>query len=112
MIYSLVISLFLTILIELCLSLILGVRAKNDLLVIILVNICTNPIVVYIANIIKLINNNILFLITIVTLEIIVVFVEFGLYNKFLYNYKKSKFILSFINNISSYMIGIIISNL
>ena len=110
MILSLIISLLLTILIELSISILLGIKTRNDIRIVILVNICTNPIVVYIANILKLLNNNLLYILTVILLEIIVVFVEFRLYNKSLKNYKKSKFILSLVNNISSYMIGILIN--
>ncbi len=110
MILSLIISLLLTILIELSISTFLGIKTRNDIRIVILVNICTNPIVVYIANILKLLNNNLLYILTVIVLEIIVVFVEFRLYNKYLKNYKKSKFILSLVNNISSYMIGILIN--
>ena len=109
MILSLIISLLLTILIELSISTFLGIKTRNDIRIVILVNICTNPIVVYIANILKLLNNNLLYILTVILLEIIVVFVEFRLYNKYLKNYKKSKFILSLVNNISSYMIGILL---
>ncbi len=110
MILSLIISLLLTILIELSISTFLGIKTRNDIRIVILVNICTNPIVVYIANILKLLNNNLLYILTVIVLEIIVVFVEFRLYNKSLKNYKKSKFILSLVNNISSYIIGILIN--
>ena len=110
MILSLIISLLLTILIELSISTFLGIKTRNDIRIVILVNICTNPIVVYIANILKLLNNNLLYILTVILLEIIVVFVEFRLYNKYLKNYKKSKFISSLVNNISSYMIGILIN--
>lgn len=110
MILSLIISLLLTILIELSISTFLGIKTRNDIRIVILVNICTNPIVVYIANILKLLNNNLLYILTVILLEIIVVFVEFRLYNKYLKNYKKSKFILSLVNNISSYMIGILLN--
>ena len=79
MILSLIISLLLTILIELSISTFLGIKTRNDIRIVILVNICTNPIVVYIANILKLLNNNLLYILTVILLEIIVVFVEFRL---------------------------------
>ena len=58
MLKSLTISLFLTIVIELTASLVLGIRNKEDIYVVILVNICTNPIVVFIANCLILIGSN------------------------------------------------------
>ena len=81
MIISLIISLVLTIVIELSISLILGIREKNDIYVVILVNICTNPIVVYIANYLVLIGSSKLVYNVIVTImEIVVVFIEYIMY--------------------------------
>ena len=54
---SLAISLLLTLIIELVTSLILGVRGKDNIIVIICANMCTNPIVVFIANCLVLLNN-------------------------------------------------------
>ena len=51
MIESLAISLILTLIIELTISYIIGIRKKNDIEIIVLVNILTNPIVVFISNI-------------------------------------------------------------
>ena len=110
MILGLAISLLLTITIELSISLMLGINSHNDIRTIILVNICTNPIVVYIAKILKLLNNNIVYILILVLLEIIVVIVEFKLYNKYLKDYEKSKVILSLVNNMSSYLIGVLIN--
>ena len=112
MIESLIVSLVLTIIIELSICLILGIRKKSDIYVVLLVNICTNPIVVYIANCLKLLNNDLLYNIIIVILEIMVVIVEFELYKRYLRIYKKSPFILSLVNNTLSFGIGIIINNI
>ena len=112
MIGNLIISLILTIIIELGISLILGIRKKCDIYVVILVNICTNPIVVYIANCLKLLNNNMVYNIVIVILEIMVVIVEFELYKRYLKTYKKSPLALSIINNTLSFGIGLIINNI
>lgn len=111
MIGNLIISLILTIIIELGISLILGIRKKCDIYVVILVNICTNPIVVYIANCLKLLNNMV-YNIVIVILEIMVVIVEFELYKRYLKAYKKSPLALSIINNTLSFGIGLIINNI
>ena len=110
MIYSLIISLFLTIILELFSSLILGIRSKNDILVCILVNTFTNPLVVFIANLIIIYGNPTLYNIVITLLEISVVFVEFKLYKDCLKEYKKSPFVLSLINNVFSYSMGLIIN--
>ena len=111
MVLSLIISLFLTIIIELSTSLILGIRRKKDLYVVILVNVCTNPVVVYIANYLMLVGSSKLIYNTIVIImEILVVFVEYIMYNKYLREYNKSPLLLSLINNSTSYLIGIIIN--
>ena len=112
MLESLIISLILTIIIELFVSLILGIREIDDIKVIILINICTNPIVVYIANCLILLNNNFLYNVVTIVLEILVVIVEFKLYKQYLRTYKKSTLSLSLINNILSFGLGLIISNI
>lgn len=110
MIYSLIISLFLTIILELSSSLILGIKSKNDILVCILVNTFTNPLVVFIANLVIIYGNQTLYNIVITILEISVVFVEFKLYKDCLKEYKKSPFVLSLINNVFSYSMGFIVN--
>lgn len=111
MIESLIISLLLTIMIELTISFIFGIREECDIYVVVLVNICTNPIIVYIANCLKLLNNDLVYNIVIVILEIIVVIVEFELYKRYLSVYKKSPFILSLVDNVLSFGIGLIINS-
>ena len=111
MLESLIISLFLTIVIELSISLILGIRKKEDIYIVILVNICTNPIVVTIANYLILIGiNKLIYNIIVIIMEIAVVFAEYAMYKKYLKSYKKSPLLLSLINNSTSYLIGIIIN--
>ena len=60
MIISMIISLLLTIVIEIGISFIIGIRGKEDLKVVFWVNVLTNPVVVYIANCIKILNNNVI----------------------------------------------------
>ncbi len=110
MILSLLISLFLTIIIELTVSFIIGIRNKDDMKVVILVNICTNPIVVYIANCLMLFTNDFIYNIGVAILEILVVMVEFVLYKKYLKFDKVSPFAISLINNVISFSIGVIIN--
>ena len=110
MIYSSIISLSLTIIIELIVSIILGIRSNNDIKVAILVNICTNPVVVYIANILFLYGNKIIYNVVVTIMEILVIIVEYILYKKYLKDYKKSAFVLSLINNIISYSFGLIMT--
>lgn len=110
MILSLLISLFLTIIIELTVSFIIGIRNKDDIKVVILVNICTNLIVVYIANCLMLFTNDFIYNIGVAILEILVVIVEFVLYKKYLKFDKLSPFAISLINNVISFSIGVIIN--
>ena len=111
MLESLIISLFLTIVIELSISLTLGIRKKEDIYVVILVNICTNPVVVSIANYLILINSSeLIYNIIVIVMEVTVVFVEYIMYKKYLKDYKKSPLLLSVINNCTSYLIGVIIN--
>ena len=110
MILSLLISLFLTIIIELTVSFIIGIRNKDDIKVVILVNICTNPIVVYIANCLMLFTNDFIYNIGVAILEMLVVMVEFVLYKKYLKFDKVSPFAISLINNVISFSIGVVIN--
>lgn len=101
-----------TILIELIVATIIGIRNKKDILNIILVNIVTNPLVasisVYFYYKYNLIYRNISLLI----LEIFAVLFEGIIYFKY-FNYKKTNgFLVSIILNISSYYIGELINNI
>lgn len=108
MIKSLISSLILTILIEMLISILIGVRKRNDIITIIAVNTLTNPIVVFVANIINGFQNSFLYW-TIIIIEIIVVFIEGKIYEKLLSFKKIPGFKISFINNTISFIIGIII---
>ena len=100
-----------TIVIELIMSLLLGIRNKKDILNVILVNIMTNPLVVSILMYItynKLFNTTI----SIIILEILVVLTEGFAYKKVLTFNKINPYILSLILNISSYFIGKLLNNI
>lgn len=101
-----------TIIIEILIAFICKVRNKKDFLNIILVNIITNPIVVvfpYITYLYKgIVYRNILLII----LEVAVVFIEGLIYKKVLKYNKINTYLLSLILNISSYLVGNIISNI
>ena len=110
MIKSLVISLFLTLIIEITICIILGIRKKEDIKVVICANICTNPIVVYIANCIIILNGfNIMYWTIVAILEISAVIVEAIIYKKCLKFNKYNPFIISLICNIISFGIGLLI---
>lgn len=112
MILSLIISLCLTIIIELTISFIIGIRNKEDIKVIVWTNILTNPVVVYLANCLKLLNNNLIYNSLVIIMEIIVVIVEFIIYKKYLVFKDKTPMFISSINNIISFSLGIIISKI
>lgn len=100
-----------TIMIELIMSLLLGIRNKKDILNVILVNIMTNPLVV---SILMYITYNRLFntTISIIILEILVILTEGFTYKKVLTFDKINPYVLSLILNISSYFIGRLLNNI
>ena len=100
-----------TIMIELIMSLLLGIRNKKDILNVILVNIMTNPLVV---SILMYITYNRLFntTISIIILEILVILTEGFTYKKVLTFDKINPYVLSLILNISSYFIGKVLNNI
>lgn len=100
-----------TIMIELIMSLLLGIRNKKDILNVILVNIMTNPLVV---SILMYITYNRLFntTISIIILEILVILTEGFTYKKVLTFDKINPYVLSLILNISSYIIGRVLNNI
>lgn len=112
MIISLIVSLLLTIIIEISISFIIGIREKEDLKVVFWTNVLTNPVVVYIANCIKILNNNVIYNIVVFIMEVLVIIVEFIIYKRFLNYKKKSPLLISSVNNIISFSLGIIISKI
>lgn len=110
MIKSLIISLILTLIIELAVSIILGIKDRYDIQVIICANICTNPVVVYVANCIMLLNNQMIYSIAVGVLEIMAIIIEFLIYRKYLKFNEKSPLLISMINNIVSFSLGLIIT--
>ena len=112
MIISMAVSLLLTIVIEISISFIIGIRDNEDLKVVFFFNVLTNPVVVYIANCVKLLNSNVIFNIAVFIMEILVIIVEFIIYKRFLEYQKKSPLFVSSINNIISFSLGVIISKI
>lgn len=101
--------LLITILIEFIGAIIIGIRDKKDILIIILINILTNPIlnIIYLIVTIylKFINEKIALYI----LEVLVVVIEGVIYKKY-FEYKKiNPFIISIILNTLSYSMDIIL---
>lgn len=106
-----IISLTITLIIELTIAIILMYR-KKDLLNVFLVNVLTNPLlnslVVGINYYFGLKWRNI----SLIILEIIVIVGEGYIYQKYLERRKINGYILSLILNLSSYFIGSLINNL
>ena len=105
------ISLTCTLIIEIMIAILLRYRGK-DLTNVLLVNILTNPllnsIVVAINYYYGLKTRNIV----LIMLEILVVFVEGFIYDKYLNNRKINGYLLSVILNVSSYVLGLFINKI
>lgn len=108
---SMIISFLLTIIIEYIVMEVIIREKKNYLKQFILINLITNPLIVLIFNILSLMNFKHI-LITIIILEMLVVIVEGKLYKVFLKENKNKWYINSLILNLSSYLVGIVISNI
>lgn len=107
---SLLVSLGLTVAIELAFCLICKVRGVHDILLVVLVNILTNPPVVLTHNIIRL-NTKFSLLATVVILELLVVIIE-GFSYKYCAKNIKHPFALSISANAVSYFSGLLILKL
>lgn len=107
-------NLFATLLIEVPLAILLGVRNRKDIRLVFIVNCVTNPIVVtcyllisecrIFGNLTPLFLNGI-----ILFLEILVVLSEGEAYRRFFTETKRNPFLLSFILNACSYGTGVIL---
>ena len=104
--FILIKCLLLTIIIELIVALILGVRDKKDILNIILVNVITNPIIVMSQILLYLKFGYKIEIIGVAILEVLVVPVEGLIYKKVLKYNKINPILLSLILNASSLIIG------
>ena len=101
-----------TILIEVVVGLIIGVRNKRDILNIILVNVFTNPLVTSIPVLIYINFRTTPYIISVILLEIFAFVSEGFIYKKTLTYKRINPFIISLILNLSSYLIGLLINNL
>ena len=93
---SLVISLFLTLIIEISLAAIAKIKDEKNLTTVLWVNVLTNPVVVFTANMISMIFDN--YFITravIYFLEIMVVIVEGYLFKKYLKDAKMNPYLFA-----------------
>ena len=105
MLYSIVLSLVFTIFIELVISILCGINNKNDIIYIILINILTNPSTELINLLIK---DSSFHYPIIITVEIIIIIIEYRFYKKVLRTQNINLLYLTILNNICSYAIGII----
>jgi len=103
-------ALLFTIVIEVFVSFLVGVRDKKDFLNIILVNIMTNPLVVSLPIYIQIKYGLNARFISVFILEILATIGEGIVYFKFLKYKNINRFILSLVLNLSSYWIGKIIN--
>lgn len=103
-------SLLITLGIEGLMSVILGIRKKSDFIMVMLVNVLTNPIVVsfsFLAGFYFGLTANI---ITLIVLELAALACEGFIYSKTLSFKKINPYLFSFILNVSSYFLGQVIN--
>lgn len=111
MIESLIISVVLTVAIEVILSLFLGLRGEKNIETVIWINCITNPVVVGITNLIYMLSQNLIARnIVLAILEIVVILIEGFLFKKKLNDLKINPYIYSIYLNGLSFSIGLIIS--
>lgn len=108
---SLVISVILTVMIEVTLSILIGLSTEKNIETVIWINCITNPIIVGITNLIYILSQNLIARnIVLIILEIVVIFVEGALFKKFLKDLKIKPYLYSLYLNVLSFGIGLIIN--
>ena len=110
--YIMVKCLVLTIIIELVIAIIIGIRNKKDILNVILVNVFTNPLVTSIPIFIYLKYGYNAEKVSLIILEIFAFVSEGFIYSKVLKYKKLNPYLISLILNLSSYLIGAVINSL
>ena len=101
-----------TIIIEVIIGLIIGIRNKKDILNVVLVNIFTNPLVSSIPILVYIKFGYTYEMISLLILELFAIFSEGFIYSKVLKYKKINPYIISLILNISSYGIGLLINKI
>ena len=107
--YVLIKCLIITVILETISAYILRIKEKNDLINIILINVLTNPILVLIVSLCYFKYGINYYYVSVIFLELLVVFVEGLFYSKVLFTKKINSYLLSFILNAISYFIGFLI---
>lgn len=101
--------LLITITIEIIVAIILKIR-KGDLLIVLLVNTLTNPLLVSLNVMIGILYGKIYYYVTLIILEILVLFIEGYIYKKVIDYRRINPYKISFILNMGSYFIGELIN--
>lgn len=105
-----IVSLFSTIIIEVTCALLLGIKNKKDLINVLLVNILTNPLVVSISFFVYLRYGLFSKRIAMLFLELGAFLIEGFTYCKCLLYKKYNGFVVSFLLNLISYSLGILVN--
>lgn len=106
---GLVISLLLTIVLEEITARIIGIKSKKDFITVLLVNILTNPVVVYSVYLYLIFigkYQGVGYWILVAILETLAVLVEGFIYKRTLENKKINPYLISLILNVVSYSTG------
>lgn len=101
-----------TLIIEIIIGIIIGIRDKKDILNVGLVNVFTNPLVSSIPVLIYINCGYVPQIVSLVILEIFAFVSEGFIYSKVLKYKKINPYLISLILNLSSYIIGVIINNI
>lgn len=113
MIRALAISLVLTFLLELFVAWIMGIRTRESIILILLVNILTNPAAVYLSYLLAELNPAVNPLVLQVPVEIVVLFAEAFIYKTFSKHEEyslKRPILYAFAANAFSWGIGVILN--
>ena len=108
--YIMIKCLLCTIIIEVIIGIIVGIRDKKDIVNIILVNILTNPIVVSLPIYIMMRYSMKARYYVLIILELLTVVVEGIIYSRVLKYKKMNSYLIAIILNIGSYFIGEVIN--
>lgn len=110
-IFSFIISLILTLIVEIYITYLTQDLQKKDYKKIIIINCITNPIVVGTTNLIYILLGNLIVRnIGLVVLEIFVIFTEGKWYKRYLKNLNLNPYLYSLYINLLSFCIGLIIN--
>ena len=112
MIDSIIYSLILTLVLELFLAVLLGIKEKKDIITIIMVNCFTNPIVVCLSDLAFIAGSNAFGFGVVAVMEILAFLFEGMIYSRSLEKKTINSYILSFGLNAFSFLVGILIETL